>query len=154
MPFSQLGKYLDFNKICRNYLNLFFWFFCIWSCDTCGYQLWLGMLFRNIHCVCDHEFDPWPMVLLRDVVVTLRGWAKVKFWWTTKEFYQSQIACKLSWAEEWLSKMSWATHIYSVTSTSNFLKGQLKSSFSYFLPFPGPQTLIWEPNIKLCFCFQ
>ena len=68
-------------------------------------------------------------VLLRDVVVTLTDWAKVKFWWTAKEFYQSQDVCQLSWAKEWLSKMSCTIHIYPVTCTSYFLKGQLKISF-------------------------
>lgn len=36
-------------------------------------------------------------------------------------------------------KKSRAIHMYSVTSTSSFFKGQPKASFSYFLSFPKPQ---------------
>lgn len=48
--------------------------------------------------------------------------------------------------------MAWAIHIYSVTSISSVLKGQLETSFFSFLPFSGPQVETWEPNVKLRSC--
>ena len=100
--------------------------------DACICQLWLGMLFRNIHCVCHNGFDLRPNGTLERSGCDFDDWAKVKFRWTAKEFYQSQDVCQLSWAKEWLSKASCAIHIYSVTCTSYFLKGQLKTSFFLF----------------------
>ena len=55
----------DFNKISRDYLNYFvfltFFFPLVFDLlDACICQLWLGMLFRNIHCVCHNGFDLQP----------------------------------------------------------------------------------------------
>lgn len=57
----------DLNKISRDYLNyfvllsFFFFFPLVFDLlDACICQLWLGMLFRNIHCVCHNGFDLWP----------------------------------------------------------------------------------------------
>lgn len=55
----------DFNKISRDYLNYFvfltFFFPLVFDLlDACIRQLWLGMLFRNIHCVCHNGFDLRP----------------------------------------------------------------------------------------------
>lgn len=63
MPFGKLGKYLHFNKISGDNLNSFgflrfFWYLIL--VDDCGHQLWLGMPYRNIHCVCDNGFDLRP----------------------------------------------------------------------------------------------